>query len=389
MEQTRYANLPLIGRVQHGEQTVSGKGTRKVVELGHFIAKIQDSFMEVYLQKFNELYKGKKSIDIEFFDDNPLSMKYVRYNQSGEVCSRYVESNTAKQKVKNGWQDIKCDLANCPHRQKNEQGKMACNRVGWLKFLIPSICKDRIWLMRITGQNSIDRLDDYFSLQRAQGHSIKGHYTLFLTQKEQSNGLGQSFNNYVLDILKKEDFNSSKTIPQTTEKPNELSTTNAKTVNNTVVKTEKAETKVTAINQENKKQEENKSKTSTTKETNTTKQETNIKETSTPKKTTKSKAKKTEETELVTNPDMEKCYVLIGSHIEDIMKDGKPKKYFIGDFHDMSDNPVDIIIKPEFIDDLSECDLGTIVELNIQEFGGRKIAMDLKYVQKVLKNIAA
>lgn len=57
--------------------------------------------------------------------------------------------------------------------------------------------------MRITGQTSINMLDDYFNLQKAQGNSIKSHYTLFLKQEEQPNILGQTFNNYVLDILKK------------------------------------------------------------------------------------------------------------------------------------------------------------------------------------------
>ena len=90
---------------------------------------------------------------------------------------------------------------------------------GWLKFLIPSVCRDRIFLMRITGQTSINRLDDYFNLQRAQGNTIKGHYTLFLKQEEQSNNLGKTFNNYVLDILKKEDFISQNTIPKKIEKP--------------------------------------------------------------------------------------------------------------------------------------------------------------------------
>lgn len=38
--------------------------------------------------------------------------------------------------------------------------------------------------MRITGQTSIYRLDDYFNLQKAQANSIKGRYTLFLKQEK-------------------------------------------------------------------------------------------------------------------------------------------------------------------------------------------------------------
>ena len=58
MEQTRYANLPIVGRVQHGERVDNGKGTIRTKELGYFIAKIQDDFMQMYLDKFNELFKA-------------------------------------------------------------------------------------------------------------------------------------------------------------------------------------------------------------------------------------------------------------------------------------------------------------------------------------------
>ena len=86
---------------------------------------------------------------------------------------------------------------------------------------------------------------------------------------------------------------------------------------------------------------------------------------------------------------MDKCYVFTGSHIEDIMKDGKTKKYYIGEFYDMQDKQVNIVVKPEFVEDLSECDLGTIVQLEIQKFGERNIAMDLQYVQRITKKLAA
>lgn len=361
MEQMRYANLPIVGRVQHGERVDNGKGTIRTKELGYFIAKIQDDFMQMYLDKFNELFKGKKSLEIEFFNESPLSMKYARYNQSGEVCYCSVNSNMARQKVKNGWQEIECN-SNCQYRQKNEQGKQACNRIGWLKFLMPSICKDRIWLMKITSQTSLDRLNEYFMLQKSQGNTIKGRYILFLKQEEHCNCLGQIFNNYVLDILKKDSFNSKKEIPQTIQKSSELSTANVKNVNNNVTEMSEMPTK-SQLNIQKEKIEK--------------------------KETKKKKTKKVENVELIENPNMEKCYVLIGTHTENILKDGKPKEYLIGEFHDMNDNPIEAIIKPEFINNLSESDLGTIVEIDIQEFNKRKIAIDIKYVQRVLKNIAA
>ena len=80
--------------------------------------------MKSYLDKFNKLFKGKQSIEIEFFDEEPLSKKYVRYNQSGEVCRSPEGSNQATQRIKNGWQQINCDTYNCQYRQKNEYGKL-------------------------------------------------------------------------------------------------------------------------------------------------------------------------------------------------------------------------------------------------------------------------
>ena len=63
MEQTRYVNLPVIGMVQHGEQVPTANGGKRAKELGHFIAKIQDNYMQKFLQKFKELYEGKKYIE--------------------------------------------------------------------------------------------------------------------------------------------------------------------------------------------------------------------------------------------------------------------------------------------------------------------------------------
>lgn len=79
MKQTKYANvnLPVVGRVQHGEK-IEGKGAK---ELGYFIVKIQDTYMQEYLEKFNKQYKGKKSIDIQIFNEEPLTIKYARFNQ--------------------------------------------------------------------------------------------------------------------------------------------------------------------------------------------------------------------------------------------------------------------------------------------------------------------
>ena len=46
MEQTRNANLPIIGMVQHGIQIQNPNGTKRAKELGYFIAKVQDKYIK-------------------------------------------------------------------------------------------------------------------------------------------------------------------------------------------------------------------------------------------------------------------------------------------------------------------------------------------------------
>lgn len=402
MEQTRCVNLPIVGRIQHGEK-IEGKGA---TELGYFIAKVQDVYMQTYLEKFDKLYKGKKSIDIELFNEEPLSVKYARYNQSGEVCYCMANTNIGNQKTRNGWKPIECNPS-CQYKQKNELGKSACNRIGWFKFLIPSICKDRIFLMRITGQTSINRLEDYFNLQKMQGNSIRGKYTLFLKQEEQSNSLGQTFNNYVLDIFKKEDLIPIEQLPKEPENLTELSTDNSKNVNNIVKKAEHFSTATqNSVNPKNniannQKQQQKKQLELEQTEISSeklTKQSTNI--TKEPiRKETKNKSKKAtgNEPEEITleqqNTNIENnlsnCYALLNTFNEVLVnKDGEPKEYLIGEFADMEDRITNIVIRPEDAPLLSECDLGTIVRLEIQEKIGRKFAIKLEFIEKILKKAA-
>jgi len=295
-----------------------------------------------------------------------------------------VGTNQANQKTKNGWKPINCDTFNCEYRQKNEYGKSACNRIGWLKFMIPSVCKDRVFLMRITGQTSLNRLDEYFNLQKAQGYSIKGKYTLFLKQEEQSNTFGKTFNNYVLDILKKEDFISQNTIQKTSQIPNQLSTDNDQTVNKEVVKSVTT-APITKINDTKNTTIEN------------SKKETEIKNATTneiEKKETKSKSKKaaTQKSEQIKSTEnkqsddkLENCYALLSTFNEKIAD----KDYLIGEFADMKDHISNIVIRPEDAIELEKCDLGTFVKLDISEIKGRKFAIKLEFIDKALKKVAA
>lgn len=390
MEQTRNTNLPVIGMVQHGIQIQNPNGTKRAKELGHFIAKIQDNYMQKFLQKFDELYTGKDYIEIEFVNDNPLTKKFVRYNQGGEVCHCLEGNSTGSQKTKDGWKPIKCETDKCQYRQKNEKGKTVCNRIAWLKFFIPSISKDRIWLMKITGQTSINRIDAYINIQKVQGNSLDNRYILFLKQEEQtSKSTGQTFNNYVLDILKKEDFLLDQTTPKISENTQELSTKNEQNVNNNVVNQELA----VSTNNDN--------STVTSVENIKPKETTTKKSTATTKKQTKSKTKneeekapkeiKTEESKNENSDDKFKnCYALLNTFTETLVDNqGNKKEYLVGEFADMKDKISNIVIRPEDSAELAECDLGTFVRLDVSERKGRKFAMKLEYIEKTLKKVAA
>lgn len=390
MEQTKLVNLPLIGNVQHGE-----KIDNKVKEYGYFIAKTKNTHMQSYIEKFDKLFKGKQSIEIEFFCEEPLTKKYVRYNQSGEVCRCPENSNQATQKVKNGWQQIECKGSECQYRQKNEAGKCACNRIGWLKFLIPSISTDRIFLMKITGQTSINQLDNYIKLQKIQGKSIKGLYTLFLYQKEQTNSLCETHKNYLVDIVKKDEFDSNKPIPQNTKNEKELSTINTQNVNNKAEKqkiTQIATNKSTTSTIQKQTQNVETEKTADTK--TTTKNDTKT----SAKKETKSKSKKdnaksqdkvTETSEKTEKVDLDNCYALLRTFTKKIVYNGQPKEYTMGEFADMNDKISEIAVKPEDAKELLECDLGTFVRLEIKDVGNIKFAVNLEFIEKATKKIAA
>lgn len=63
-----------------------------------------------------------------------------------------------KQKVSNVWQPISCSES-CKYRISSDgKSKPMCNIEGTLKFLLPEISTDRIWLMKIIGYTSIKRL---------------------------------------------------------------------------------------------------------------------------------------------------------------------------------------------------------------------------------------
>lgn len=375
-------------------------GKKRVKDYGYFIAKIQESNMQQYLDKFNELIKGKTTLDIQLLDKDTFTIKRVRYNQGGAACYCMDGEDTGRIKEKNLWKPTPCN-SSCSYLQKDDNGKAACNRIAWLKFFIPEISMDRIWLMRITGQQSIDNIDAYLQLQQLQGNSLNNLFTLFLTRKEQINFLGNKFNNYVLDIVKKEDFISNSQIPQTNQVQKDLSTKETQNVNNNVEKEQQNTVSKPIATQKNnvetKNVENTKSKEDSKQTQDNTVNITEKKETTKSKKQTKSKTKKTEEkpkestTEKEQNADnYNNYYVFESLSSEKIQTKLGTKDYTIGKFYDTQDKPHNIIVKPEYVSELQNCELGTIVQFTeIKEIEGRKFALDLNFIEKMEKNIAA
>ncbi len=393
MEQTRLVNLPIIGRVQHGE-----KVNNKITEYGYFIVKTQDTYMQSYVDKFDKLFKGKQSIEIEFFNEEPLSKRYVRYNQSGEVCRCPENSGKATQKVKNGWQQIECKGLDCQYRQKNDAGKCACNRIGWLKFLIPSISTDRIFLMKITGQTSINKLSDYINLQKAQGKSIKGHYILFLKRIEQTNNLGQIFNNYVLDILKKEEFISNSIESKINENQEKVTTINNNDINNEDLgQRESSKPEITSkeiiSNPEKNSKKKGKQRNQTCNSNNANKNTTNSVDKKKQEKveTTDNKIEnQTTGKQQTPQNEFENYYMLDNTKREIIVnKDGIPKEYLIAESFNVKEELCDVVIKTEDENEILDCAEGTVFEIEPKVVSNKIFALKINMIDKKIKEKVA
>lgn len=346
--------------------------------------------MQFLLNRFNEKYPHQKNITVRFFDEEPLSTRRIRYNQGGAVCYCMENQEQGKQKVSNVWKPVNC-TENCQYRVSADgKSKPMCNLEGTLKFLLPEISTDRIWTMKITGYTSIQRLKAYIALQKQLGNSLIGDYVIFLKQEEQTNKLGKTFNNYILDIVKKDELNSNNSIPKNQSNVEQLSTNNTQNVNKDAVNTD---------NSVDKKQVEQKQEVVETKKDEAKQEETKPveKKTTTKKATTKEKKQTTtkQQTANATQPNAEtkgefdNYYILLETKTQKILKDGKPTDYLVANVVNTEDKQIDVIIPPQFADELLECDMGTSFILDLQTAGDKTFTNSIKYDQKLLKNVAA
>lgn len=321
--------------------------------------------MAFLLNRFNEKYIKQTFLNVKFFDENPLTIRRIRYNQSGAVCYCMANSSKAKQKVDNKWQDIECtsDCQYCIRTEKSN--KPACNYEGTLKFMLPEISQDRIWIMKITGQQSITNLEEYINFQKYLGNSLKGNYTIFLTKIEQTNSEGKKFNNFVIDIAKSDDFNSNDNlISQTDIQTPIISTENTQNVDN-------------STSNQTKKRNKQADKS--------------IKQTQTNSVQVEKDAKVNSSVEQPQNsPEIykEHCF-LYDIEYKTFQKAGKDTEYLIAKITNENDELTDVIIKPEFKAQMEKCDIGTELIIELQKFKNNVISRNIEFVNLIPKKVAA
>ncbi len=325
------------------------------------MAKVKDEQMDLLVKKFDKVYGEKPSkLKIKFFDDEPLSIKNVRYNQSGIVCYCIEGRTTGKEKVKNLWKDKEC-LPSCEYANPKDGQKPSCIQEGTLKFLLPEISLDRVWLMKIRGITIINKISNYIETQKILGNSIKGDFYMYLTKEKQTRKSdGKSFSNYTIDILKVDDGDTDNKATGV--------------VSSSVQIVPKEETVKEPVKTETKK-ETKKSKKKEEKQ----------------KVVDISSAEK-ENFELLKDGeyDFDKCYAFYSLEPITIKnKEGKELQYSLAKFCDMKDKEVSAIIRDDLAQELEQCDLGTILTLNMIEKLEKNWVTDFKFVQKCMKKVAA
>ena len=381
MKQVTRTNLPIVGRIQHGEQQFVNQ-RKRVTELGYFIAKTKNSNMNFLLNRFNEKYQKQTFLNVKFFDENPLTIRRIRYNQGGAVCYCMSGNTKGKQKVSNKWEDIECS-SNCKYCIKQEgASKPACNYEGTLKFMLPEISQDRIWIMKITGQQSISNLEEYIEFQKYLGNSLKGTYTIFLNQIEQTNAEGKKFNNFVIDIVKAEDFSSNNNlISQTDNKTSKIYTGNNQNVDNSIQNpTLKEKQTNKTSNQTNK----NIKKATKTNNTNIVSITENPKINSPIKQLEETNKQQQQEPEVY----KEHCF-LYDTEYKNFKRAGKDTEYLIAKVTDINDKTTDVVVRPEFRDKMEKCDIGTELIIELEKFGDNIISKNIEFVHPILKKVAA
>lgn len=366
--QTNYVSVPIAGCLKHGELF-----NNRPRELGYFITKIREEAMQHLNTRFEQLYNKQKEVIIYIFSEDACSIKRVKKNQSGTVCYCLADSEIAKEKVNKKWVEKQC-TETCESRQTNGKKAAMCQEELTLRFLIPNVSKDRIFILQSKSYHTRNNIFSYINLQKQLGNSIKGYYKLFLTEKV-SEKEGNKFTNYVVDIVKLED-SDLQAIPKNSITTN----TTTITTNNQTSQNSKPTTNVITKNNNSEQIKE-------TPKTN--------KDTVKQKKQVQTKAKPeqkqvevptTENTTIKpTEDNLQKYYILLDTSVIELEKKGQLVKYTQGHFVNKDDKECNIILHPNFAGEIVECALGSQFLFDTIEKDGKIFATSFQVIDKQLK----
>ena len=221
------------------------------------------------------------------------------------------------------------------------------------------------------------------TIEKYLGNSLKGTYTIFLNQIEQTNSEGKKFNNFVIDIVKAEDFNSNNNSNSQIDSKNPIIST--QNIDNNIpsqVPNEKNTQKDT-------KKTNRQTKTSIKKDAKTN--NTNV-VTSTSDGKNDSQMKQTQVTDEKKNnaPEthQEHCF-LYDTEYKNFKKSGKDTEYLIAKVADVNDKTTDVVVKPEFREKIEKCDIGTELIIELEKFGENIISKHIEFVNPIPKKVAA
>ena len=331
--ETNFTSVPIAGCIKHGVLE-----NNRPKELGYFIARVENNAMKDFSDTFNKLYSKTQELIIYVLNEDACTLRRVKRNQSGIMC--YCSNNTskAKEKVNKAWVEKDC-LESCESRQAKENQKPLCQQELTLKFLIPTIAQDRCWLFQTKSFYTIQKITSYLNFQKQLGNPIKGYYKLFLSTKISETN-GKKFTNYVVDIMKaSEDSNNTPNLSQTNSTKADIPTLES-------TQTEPIITK--PIQQDDTNIKPNKKTASKKISTEKTKKDK-------PEKAENVEAQS--ETTQITDEDMNNYYILLETSNIELTKQGKQIPYIQGKFINKQDKEVEIILHPDFANEIAECEL--------------------------------
>lgn len=352
---------PIACVICHGEKKMVD-GKEKLFEYDYFLSKCNKDSMKFISQKFDARYKGSKSIPIYVCGENPISRRYVRYNQSGVACKRSFDQEKARDRKNNL---IECNEDTCQYRQSVNGKTPACREELMFTFMMPDICQDRAFLLQTKSSNSLTALGNYFGFQKHLGNSVVGKYNLFLQPTETVSPDGIRSTHYIYGIVKVEDQELVVAEnPVTAEEKFDI------------IISEKTPT-VEVLEEKVEKPVEN--------EPIVKKKATKSKITEMLKESVVPETQETTKPEKPTDKEMERYHILLETKTIQLEKGGEKVNYLLGKFSNMKDEEVEAVIHTDYVEEFKQCELGTQVLLDLEKRKERLFVMKCEFLEKQLK----